>query len=345
MTSNVILVTGGGGVGKTTLSAAIGLTAAERGLRTLVLTVDPARRLADALGGAGLGAEPRPNEVVPGLWAAMLDAETSWHNIVRRHAPPDVAARLEENEFFDALATRFPSSQAYAAGEEMMNFLEADTWEVLVVDTPPSAGGIGFFTAPGDMRDLVGGRLIRFLTGSRLPGRKTVYSIAGRPILRLADSVLGSDLLERVAEFLMDLRTTYDGLTKRAKKIERAFKRATTVVVTTAQPTPLREAAQFYRRLPAVATKPATVIFNRTLPQAWVDPPLDPAMSPALRHNLLRWSTEARHQIEAQREFAERYNAPTSSVPWQPVAPTDPDALLAMLKSAQGLDLDGLLGR
>ena len=74
MTSNVILVTGGGGVGKTTLSAAIGLTAAERGLRTLVLTVDPARRLADALGGAGLGAEPRPHEVVPGLWAALPDA-------------------------------------------------------------------------------------------------------------------------------------------------------------------------------------------------------------------------------------------------------------------------------
>ena len=349
MTTRVILVTGGGGVGKTTLSAAIGVAAAERGRRTLVLTVDPAKRLADALGLDGLGAEPQPNKSVPGLWAAMLDAEKSWHNIVRRHSPPDVAARLEENEFFEAISARFPASQAYAAGEEMMNYLDAKVWEILVVDTPPSAGGIGFFTAPGDIRDLIGGKLIRFLTGSRVPGRRTVYSVAGKPVLKLADSILGSDLLQRVAEFLMDLRTTYDGLSRRAKAIERTFKRATTLVVTTAEPTPLREAAQFYRELPAVASTPATVVFNRTLPQAWTDPPADPPTDPklpaALTANLQRWAAEAHHQMETRREFADRYDAAISSIPWQPTAPTDPASLLAMLNAAEGLDLDDLLSR
>ena len=93
MSTRAILVTGGGGVGKTTISAALAVRAAQRGLRTLVVTVDPARRLADALGVEELGSEPTPNAELDGLWAAMLDAEASWNAIIHRHAPADVAER------------------------------------------------------------------------------------------------------------------------------------------------------------------------------------------------------------------------------------------------------------
>ena len=222
--------------GKTTVSAALGVVAARRDIRTLVITVDPAKRLADALGLESLDSEPRPTDAIDGMWAAMLDAQASWTKIVRKHSPPDVAERLIEHEFFEAITARFPSSQSYAAAEEMANFIDAKVWDLVIVDTPPSAGGIGFFNAPGDMSDLVGGRVLRWLTGALIPGRRAVYTVAGKPALRVLDTILEDGLLPRVPEFLMDLRTTYDGLTGHAKQIERMLKRATTVVVTTADP-------------------------------------------------------------------------------------------------------------
>ncbi|MEX1043157.1 MAG: ArsA-related P-loop ATPase, partial [Acidimicrobiia bacterium] len=118
MRTRTILVTGGGGVGKTTLSAALGVVSARQGLRTLVITVDPARRLADALGLDRLGTEPEPNPDEPNLWAAMLDASASWTAIALHHADPDVAERLVANPFFQAATTHFPASQSYAAAEE-----------------------------------------------------------------------------------------------------------------------------------------------------------------------------------------------------------------------------------
>jgi anion-transporting ArsA/GET3 family ATPase len=261
-------VVGGGGVGKTTIAAALAVAAAQRGQRSLVVTVDPAKRLANALGLDRLGSDPQPTQAVPGMWAAMLDAEASWTKIIRRHAPPDVAERLLASEFFDAVAARFPSSQSYAAAEEMTSLVDTRAWDLVIVDTPPAAGGIGFFTAPADMNDLVGGNVLKWLTG-RGSGRRSVYSLAGKPTLRVADSILGSDLLQRVAEFLVDLRTTYDGIQHRARDIESAFRNTRTAVVATADPTPLREAARFYRELPAVAAAPSVVIFNRALPASW----------------------------------------------------------------------------
>jgi anion-transporting ArsA/GET3 family ATPase len=280
----------------------------------------------------------------------MLDAEASWTAIVHRHAPADVAARLTDNEFFLAIARHFPASYAYAAAEEMANFLDARVWDLVVVDTPPASGGIGFFTAPADMKDLVGGRLLRWLTGARLPGRKAMYALTGRPALRIAGAVLGTDLLERVAEFLIDLRTTYDGLARRSKEIERHFKASRTIVVTTADPTPVREAARFFRELPESAPSPSAVVFNRTLPVAWEEAgPLEPndttlADLRALENNLGRWAADARQQEETRIAFSDRYRAPLATISWQPQAPTDVAALTAMLESAKGLDVAELIG-
>ncbi|MDH3499737.1 MAG: AAA family ATPase [Acidimicrobiia bacterium] len=348
MSTRAILVTGGGGVGKTTISAALAVRGAQLGLRTLVVTVDPAKRLADALGVDSLGSEPTPNERLDGLWAAMLDAASSWNAIIHRHAPPDVAERLEHNEFWEAVAGRFPASQAYAAAEEMANFLDSRVWDLIVVDTPPSAGGIGFFTAPGDMRDLVGGRLLKWLTGARLPGRKSFFSVAGRPALRIAGNVLGTDLLERVAEFLFDLRTTYDGLAKRAKEIERHFRQSTILVVTTADPAPLREAGRFFRELPETATTPAAVLFNRMLPVEWQDKAAEleadgGTRERALERNLFRWAAEAHRQSDARKAFVDRYHAPVAALAWQPDAPIDIDALAHLIRSASNIDFDQIL--
>ena len=181
MSTQVLVITGGGGVGKTTLSAALAVTAAQRGVRTCVVTVDPAKRLADALGVDSLGNHPTAVVSQPDLWAAMLDVSASWEAMVHRHADPDVAARLLEDPFFRALADRFPAAQAYAAGEQMAEHIESHRWDLLVVDTPPAGGGIDFYTAPGRMREMIGGRLLRWLTGASIPGRRAIYRMTARP--------------------------------------------------------------------------------------------------------------------------------------------------------------------
>lgn len=342
MSTKTILVTGGGGVGKTTISAALGVASARSGKRTLVITVDPARRLADALGVEELGTEPHPHPDEPGLWAAMLDSSASWTAIALRHADPEVAENLVHNRFFEAATTHFPASQSYAAAEEATRYIDGRAWEVVIVDTPPSAGGIEFFTAPRQMTDLVGGRLLRWLTGGRLPGRRFLFDRTARPVLKIADHALGAGLFEDIASFFMDLRTTYDGVARRSREIEAHLKAATTLVVTTSDPSPMREAVRFFRELPEVADRPDAVVFNRTLPEEWIDA-VPGRTDPAAMENLERWGRESRRQRDIRARFADRYATELTVIPWRAKSPTDRDALADLIDTATGFDLTQLL--
>ncbi len=332
--TQTLLVTGAGGVGKTTVAASLAVTAAVSGMRTLVVTVDPARRLASALGASDLGNDPRPHPVEPNLWAAMLDASASWRSVAARHAEPEVAARLQDNEFFIAASEHFPASQSYAAADQAATFVQARAWDLVVVDTPPSGGGIDFFTAPAQMADLVGGRLLRWITGGPLPGRRALFNRAGRPMLRIADSILGSDLLERVAEFLLDLRTTYDGVAKRGRDIERVLKAASIVVVTTADPAPVREAVRFYRELPGLASTPSAVVFNRTLPDEWASASAPVGTPIELVINLERWGAETVRHRELRHEFKTRFGADVATIPLVAKPPTSLGELAGLMASA-----------
>jgi len=335
--TSTILVTGAGGVGKTTVSAAMAVTAARTGKRTLVVTVDPARRLANALGLAGLGSEPSPHPDDPNLWAAMLDPGESWRAVAMRHADPEVAERLVDNEFFEAATEHFPASQSYAAAEQAANYIQAKAWDLVIIDTPPSAGGIEFFTAPSQMTDLIGGRLLRWITGWRLPGRRFLFNRTAKPALRLADSLLGAHLLERVAEFLMDLRTTYDGVARRSREIESLFRRSSVLLITTADPAPLREAIRFFRELPGAAAEPIAVVFNRTLPAEWAMAQSPAGTPPALATNLANWGSEALRQRDALVEFGSRYPVALATIPWAGAPPTDLDSLAALIEKSDGL--------
>lgn len=335
--TKTLLITGAGGVGKTTIAAAVGVTAAREGLRTLVVTVDPARRLASALGIAHLGDEPTPHTDEPLLWAAMLDAAASWRAVAMRHADPDVAARLADNEFFQAASEHFPASQSYAAADQAATFVQARAWDLVVVDTPPSGGGIDFFAAPAQMADLVGGRLLRWITGGPLPGRKLLYNRAARPMLRVADSILGSNLLERVAEFLVDLRTTYDGVARRGREIEKVMRESSIVVITTADPAPVREAVKFYRELPGLASTPEAVIFNRSLPDAWASPTVPPKTSAELRSIVELWGSETLRQRDTRDEFSARYGATVATVPLSDEPLTDLDGLALLMSQGSGI--------
>ena len=340
--TETLLVAGAGGVGKTTVAAAIAIRAARSGLRTLVITVDPAQRLASTLGVENLGNEPQPHQDEPNLWAAMLDATASWREVAMRHADPDIAKRLADNEFFRAASEHFPASQSYAAADQAATYVQAKAWDLVVVDTPPANGGIDFFTAPAQMADLVGGRLLRWITGGPLPGRRFLFNRAARPVLRIAGSVLGSDLLERVAEFLVDLRTTYDGVARRGRQIEAVLDAASILVITTSDPAPLYEAIRFYRELPSLAAPPAAVVFNRILPPEWAHVEIPESTSPELAHNMERWSAETLRQQDAREEFSARYGANVATIRWSSSSPTDIDGLSGLLDDSTGIPWDSI---
>ncbi|MDJ0790281.1 MAG: ArsA-related P-loop ATPase [Acidimicrobiia bacterium] len=345
-----IIVTGAGGVGKTTLSAALASALAQRGHKTLVLTIDPAKRLADALGIRDLGDEPQPVSDRTGLWAAMLDVSASWEAIIHRYAEPEVGDRLLVNPYFRAIADRFPAAQAYAAGERMAEYIESRSYDMIVVDTPPSGGGIDFFRAPATTGDLVSGKLLKWLTGSNMPGRNILYRFTARPVLRIADTVLGGPMLSDVADFLIDLRTMYDALSNRSRTIERYLRAAHTIVATTADPTPVHETRRFFRELGGIEIHPDGIIFNRTLPRAWVtdaERPIrgidDPALRALAKANLRAWAGEARRQEDAADEISVRYGVEVHPVAWVTPPPTTLDDLEDLVSATKLIDeLDAL---
>ena len=343
MTTRTIIVTGAGGVGKTTISAALAASLAATGLKTLVLTIDPAKRLADALGIDQLGDEPQKVEGMETMWAAMLDVSASWEAIIYRYAEPEVGDRLLVNPYFRAIADRFPAAQAYAAGERMAEYIESHQYDVLVVDTPPSGGGIDFFTAPARTGDLVSGKLLTWLTGSRIPGRSVLFRLTAKPMLRVADTILGGPMLSDVADFLLDLSTMYTSLSARSRSMERYLQQATTLIATTADPTPIHETKRFFRELGGISIQPAGIIFNRALPLTWIEAaskPIrgveDPDLRSRARLNLRVWATEAQRQGDAAAELSARHDVAMHRIGLTSPAPTTVRNLQSMI---EGTDL------
>jgi anion-transporting ArsA/GET3 family ATPase len=279
----VVVCCGSGGVGKTSVSAAAALGAASRlGGKTLVLTIDPARRLASALGLDGIGneahqvppdllkaagAEPRGE-----LWAAQLDTKQSWDDLVRRHAPDRATAeRILHNRLYHNLTARFVQSHDYIAMERLFEIHATGEYDLIVVDTPPTRNAEDFLDAPKRMSEFFGGRLLRWLTlPYRVGGKRGVRMInfASRPFYQLADRVLGSKFLEDIAEFFLNFQSMYDGFVQRADAVERLLhdRRTTFTVVTTLEAAPLHEAEHFCGVLHDRKFHLGALVLNKTLP-------------------------------------------------------------------------------
>ena len=281
----VVVFCGSGGVGKTTTAAAAGLAAAtELGGKVLVLTIDPARRLADALGLEGFGNVERrapdeaapPTSAPPGGPAAAagrnIDTKASWDDLVLRHAPDEETAyRILENRLYQNITARFVQSHDYIAMERLYDLHTTGTYDLIVVDTPPTRNAVDFLDAPARMAEFFGGRLLRWLTMPyRLGGRRgaRVVNFASRPFYQLADRVLGSKFLQDIAEFFLNFQSMYDGFVERAQAVERLLhdRRTTFAVVTTLEAAPLREAEFFCRELAARGFPLGAIVLNRVLP-------------------------------------------------------------------------------
>ncbi len=280
-TREVVVVCGSGGVGKTSVAAAMGVAAATHvGGKVLVLTIDPARRLANALGlqefgnierrvvldPAVVGGEPRGS-----LYAAMLDTKASWDELVLRHAPDEETAyRILENRLYANVTGRFVQSHDYIAMERLYEIHSSGEYDLIVVDTPPSRHTIDFLDAPSRMAEFFGGRLLRWLTMPyRVGGRGArVMNVASRPFYQMADRVLGDRFLQDIAEFFLNFQAMYPGFVTRAKAVEALVqdRRTAFTVVTTLEGAPLREAERFCEELVARRLHLGALVLNRTLP-------------------------------------------------------------------------------
>jgi anion-transporting ArsA/GET3 family ATPase len=280
----VIICCGSGGVGKTTISAALGLAIAQRkDRRVLVLTVDPARRLATALGLSEIGTEPvkvsrarlrRAGIEVEGeLVAAMLDMKSTFDRMVMRLAPTRRdAQRILNNRFYQGISDSFIGSHEYMAMEALYELHQAGEYDTLVIDTPPSRNALDFLEAPTRLSDFVGAKMLSWLAGPSFFGMRAA-NLAAAPFLRMADRLLGGDVLSEVAEFVGDLQKIYGGVQRRARDVYTLLRSSKVgfVVVTTLEPSPFGEAEYFTSRLREYRMPLRGVVVNRTLPDSLRD--------------------------------------------------------------------------
>jgi anion-transporting ArsA/GET3 family ATPase len=274
--ATVVVCCGSGGVGKTTTAAVLGLDAARRGRRAVVVTIDPARRLADALGlPDGLGAEPRRiDEVGPisdsggELWAMMLDTTAMFDQVVREHAgDPAQADRILENRFYRNIAGALSGTQEYMASEALHRLHGDKRFDLVVVDTPPSRNALDFLEAPGVLARFLDHRLFRLLM---LPtrGGLRMLNAATQPILRAIGKVVGSDVLADAVAFFQAFAGMEGGFRERAEQVMALLRSPNTRYVLVASPRhdTVAEAAWFADRLEEHGLDVAAAIVNRVHP-------------------------------------------------------------------------------
>jgi len=274
--TRVIVCCGSGGVGKTTVAAAVGLRAAERGRHVVVLTVDPARRLAQSMGLTALDNTPRPVQGVDtaaggSLHAMMLDMKRTFDEIVEAHADPDRAAQILANPFYQSLSSSFAGTQEYMAMEKLGQLRRAEEWDLIVVDTPPSRSALDFLDAPQRLGRFLDGRLIRILTGSAKVGGRAYLRVLNTGlsiVTSVFTKVLGAQVLRDVQTFVSALDTMFGGFRERADYTYRLLQTPGTAFLVIAAPEPdaLREASYFVERLSADRMPLAGLVVNRVHP-------------------------------------------------------------------------------
>lgn len=278
----MVLVAGSGGVGKTTVAAALGLAAVQRqSSRVLVLTVDPARRLATALGLEAFGNTPvridddafveAGLDVRGELHVAMLDTKAGWDELIRRHAP-DAKTReaVLANPLYQNITSRFVHSHDYLAMEQLHDLHATGEYDLVIVDTPPSRNALTILDAPGRMVDFFGSRLLRWLT---VPYRSRLFTFASKPFYKVADTILGSRFLQDIADFFVLFQAMESGFVKRAKEVEALLvdPRTAFVVVSTLEAAPAHEARFLAESLRERKMPIGAIVANRVMPSYLAD--------------------------------------------------------------------------
>ncbi|MEX2458621.1 MAG: ArsA-related P-loop ATPase [Actinomycetota bacterium] len=269
--ARVVVVCGPGGVGKTTASAAIALRLAEHGRRVIVLTVDPARRLAGALGLPDIPGDPVPIRAGEGvrLEALQLDTKRTLDELVAEQARDDEQRdRILANRFYQRMADTLSGTNEYMAMEKLHALSAEDRHDTIVIDTPPTRSALSFLDAPRRLTDFLGGRFLRVLLApSAVAGRGAlrVTNLGAQAFGKVIRRVTGAELLADTAEFLSAFDGMYGGFKRRAARVTDLLREPSTrfVVVTSPEAQPLDEAAFFAERLRESSMPLGAVVANR----------------------------------------------------------------------------------
>ncbi|GAA0919931.1 ArsA family ATPase [Streptomyces thermoalcalitolerans] len=269
--TRIVVCCGSGGVGKTTTAAALGLRAAERGRKVVVLTIDPARRLAQSMGIDSLDNVPRRVKGTEGdgeLHAMMLDMKRTFDEVVEAHTDPERAAAILANPFYQSLSAGFAGTQEYMAMEKLGQLRAKDEWDLIVVDTPPSRSALDFLDAPKRLGSFLDGRLIRLLTApAKLGGRAGMkfLNVGMTMMTGTLGKLLGGQLLKDVQTFVAAMDTTFGGFRTRADATYKLLQAPGTAFLVVAAPErdALREATYFVERLAAERMPLAGLVLNR----------------------------------------------------------------------------------
>ncbi len=276
--TRVVVCCGAGGVGKTTTAAALALRAAERGRSVVVLTIDPARRLAQSLGLPELTNNPRPVapteqiEATGGqLHAMMLDMRRTFDEMVQAHASSERATHILANPFYQAISSSFSGTQEYMAMEKLGQLVAAGQWDLVVVDTPPSRSALDFLDAPQRLSAFLDGRMIRLLSGPARAGSRSVRRLVGAGFglfTKTISTILGGQMVADASAFVQAFDTMFGGFRERATATYELLRAPGTafVVIATPETDAVREAAYFVDRLATESMPLAGLILNRTHP-------------------------------------------------------------------------------
>ena len=336
--TGIIVCCGAGGVGKTTTSAALALRAAERGRKVVVLTIDPARRLAQSLGIAALDNTPRPVTGVRstqagaggGLDAMMLDMKRTFDEVVESQASPEKAKQILENPFYVALSSSFAGTQEYMAMEKLgqihRDARRDGSYDLIVVDTPPSRSALDFLDAPERLSSFLDGRFIRLLLApARGPAKVMTAGLS--LITNALTKILGAQVLRDMQTFVAAFDTLFGGFRQRAQKTFELLQAEGTAFLVVAAPEPdaMREAAYFVERLSEDRMPLAGLIVNRASPAAQGTLSVDEAMTAAARlrrqepgsltAGLLRLHADRARMVEREATLRDRFAAAHPEVP------------------------------
>src|SRR4051812_8757903 len=242
--ARILVCCGSGGVGKTTTAASLALRAAERGRCVVVLTIDPARRLAQSMGLVELDNSPRQVEGIDTaaggeLHAMMLDMKRPFDEIVLAHSEPDRAEQILANPFYQALSSSFSGTQEYMAMEKLGQLRQAGEWDLIIVDTPPSRSALDFLDAPERLGRFLDGRLIRVLSAPARAGGRAgmkVFTAGIGLFTNVLTKIIGGQLLKDISQFVNGLETMFGGFRERADATYRLLKAPGTVFLVVATP-------------------------------------------------------------------------------------------------------------
>ena len=333
--ASIIVCCGAGGVGKTTTSAALALRAAERGRKVCVLTIDPARRLAQSMGLTELDNTPRAVAGVDpaadgSLDAMMLDMKRTFDEIVLSHADPQRAQQILANPFYVSLSSSFAGTQEYMAMEKLGQLKAERRWDLIVVDTPPSRSALDFLDAPQRLGRFLDGRMIRLLLAPAKAGGRgvmKVFTVGLNVFTNVLTRILGGEALKDLSLFVASLETMFGGFRERADQTYRLLKEPGTAFVVVAVPErdALREAAYFVERLATERMPLAGLVLNRmhTTEAAGLSverslaaaEQLDETGESPLTAAVLRVHAERLVTATADRRMAERFTSAHPTVP------------------------------